>query len=261
MPRGTCALCDLEKELKLSHFLPRAFYPSNLVYTTRSISGRIIGQMKQYLLCENCECLFNTLGETPASKWIAPNKKTFPLLGRLSVALPVAGSKTADVFSSSAIGVSTDEFGYFILSILWRAAVAEWVLPDRTVTTKIGLGSHFAPIKAYLAGKGGFPSDTVIMLTVCDDPFSRGWLARPNKIKNISGFLGFECLTRGVYFHVLLGKAVPPRLRRLCCVSWPDRYIFRRSCGDKSIPAYVKLSQTARKVGKWAKESNGLMGR
>ena len=202
--------------------------------------------------------MFSKLGESPASKWIAPNRKIFPLLERLKVALPVAGSTTKNVFSSSAVGVNTDEFGYFMLSILWRGAVAEWVLPDRTKTTKINLGSHLATIKAYLAGKGAFPSNTVIMMTVCDDPFSRDWLARPNRIKNISGFIGFEFLARGVYFHALLGKGIPQRMRRLCCVSSPDRFIFRRSCADKSVPAYLKLSETARKVGKWAKESEAL---
>jgi hypothetical protein len=154
--------------------------------------------------------------------------------------------------------VNTDEFGYFMLSILWRGAVAEWVLPDRTVTTKINLGTHLAAIKAYLARKGAFPSDTVIIVTVCDDPFSRDWLARPNKVKDISGFIGFEFLARGVYFHALLGKGIPQGMRRMCCVSSPDRFIFRRSCAEKSAPAYLKLSETARKVGKWAKESEAL---
>jgi len=241
--------------LKLSHFIPRAFYPANLLYTTGSISGRITGQMKQHLLCGKCEDLFSKRGESPVSKWIAPNRKIFPLLERLKIALPVTGSGTKNIFSSPAIGVSTDEFGYFVLSILWRGAVAEWVLPDRTLTTKLNLGNHSAPIKAYLTGRGSFPSDTVIVMTVCDDQFSRDWLARPNKIKNLSGFMGFGFLARGVHFHVLLGKGIPLQIRRLCCVSSPDRFIFRRSCADKSVPAYMELSGTARKVGKWANES------
>jgi hypothetical protein len=258
MPRGTCALCNHNEELKLSHFIPRSFYPANPVYTNQNISGRITGHMKQYLLCEKCENLFGRLGESPVSKWIAPNKKIFPLLERLKGALPVAGSTTKTVFSSPAIGVSTDEFGYFVLSILWRGAVAEWVLPDHTVTAKINLGSHVAQIKAYLAEEGPLPSDTVILMTVCDDPVSRGCLVRPNRIKNISGFIGFEFLARGVYFHVLLGRGIPQRMRQLCCVSSPDRFIFRRSCADKSVPAYMKLGETARRVGKWAKEGEAL---
>jgi hypothetical protein len=71
---------------------------------------------------------------------------------------------------------------------------------------------------------------------VCDDLFSRSWLARPNAIKNLRGFIGFEFLARGVYFHTLLGAGIPPNLRRMCCASASYKYIFRRSCADKSVP-------------------------
>src|SRR5580658_3410688 len=255
MTRGICPLCDREQELELSHYIPRALYPANLVYTNKTISGRITGQMKQHLLCGDCEDRFNENGEDYVLKWIAPNKKRFPLLDRMNVAMPVPGSTKQMVYSSADLGVDTENFGYFMLSILWRASVAEWVLPDKTVTTKISLGGQEAPIKAYLLGTAPFPPDAAVMMTICDDPFSRSWLARPNAIKNIRGFSGFEFLARGVYFHTLFGAGIPPKFRRLCCASSSYRYIFRRSCADKSVPAYTNLSATARKVGKWAKES------
>jgi hypothetical protein len=250
-----CPLCDREEDLRLSHFIPRALYPANLVYTNKTISGRFPAQMKQYLLCAVCEDRFNKHGESEAMKWITPNKKHFPLLAKMNLAQPVPGSVRKGVYSSAVLGVDTEKFGYFMLSILWRAAVAEWVLPDRTVTTKISLGGQDTAIKAYLLGTAPFPTDAMVMMTVCDDPFSRDWLARPNAIKNLKGFSGFEFLARGVYFHTLFGAGIPAKFRRMCCASSSDRYIFRRSCADKSVPAYTRLSATARKVGKWAKES------
>lgn len=258
MPRGICPLCDREEDLKLSHYIPRALYPANLVYTNKSISGRITGQMKQYLLCADCEDRFNKNGENYVLKLIAPNKKHFPVLDRMKVAMPVPGSTRNAVYSSADLGVDTEKFGYFMVSILWRASVAEWMLPDKTVTKNITLGGPDAAIKAYLLGTAPFPTDAAVMMTVCDDPFSRTWLARPNAIKNLRSFSGFEFLARGVYFHTLLGAGIPPNLRRLCCTSSSYKYIFRRSCADKSVPAYTKLSATTRKVGKWAKESEAI---
>jgi hypothetical protein len=255
MPRGKCALCDLEKDLKLSHFIPRAFYPSNVVFTNKNISGHFVSQMKQYLLCADCEDRFNKGGESAVLKWIAPNKTRFPLLERLKVALPVVGSVTKGVFSGPAIDIDTAKFAYFMLSILWRAAVADWVLPDGVTAERIDLGAYEDPIKMFLAGKGPFPPHVVVIVTVCDDPFSRGWFVRPKATKTPAGFRGYEFTAGGVYFHVLLGKLIPQAMRRMCCWSSSDKYIFRRSCADKTVPTYTNLAATARKVGKWAKES------
>lgn len=48
--------------------------------------------MKQYLLC-GAKIYSASVAESPVSKWITPNKKIFPLLERLKVALPVTGSR------------------------------------------------------------------------------------------------------------------------------------------------------------------------
>ena len=55
--------------------------------------------------------------------------------------------------------------------------------------------------------------------------------------------------SEGSYFYTLLGAAIPPNLRRISCASSSYKYIFRRSCANKSVPAYTDLSATARKVG------------
>jgi hypothetical protein len=58
----------------------------------------------------------------------------------LRLALAIRSTATLTAYSGNRIGIDTERFGYFALSILWRATVYRWRLPDGRLTQKIAIG-------------------------------------------------------------------------------------------------------------------------
>src|ERR1035441_6564584 len=85
MPEGICPLClDVkEKKLHKSHYMPAALYPKRrkLQYATRISTGPLQNQnqIKNPLLCFDCEQRFDQNGESEVLRWINPKGKRFPL--------------------------------------------------------------------------------------------------------------------------------------------------------------------------------------
>ena len=69
--------------------------------------------------------------------------------------------------------VDTDGFAYFALSIIWRAAVAQWPLPNGGLTTPIILSTFEEPIRRYLMDETGLPPDIAVLIRICTDEESR----------------------------------------------------------------------------------------
>jgi hypothetical protein len=86
MPIGICKLCLQSKQLQDSHLVPRAMYnyvrtPTqrnpNPVVVGRNITATTSKQVSDYVLCSDCEQLFNRNGENwmlrPALRFRPPN--------------------------------------------------------------------------------------------------------------------------------------------------------------------------------------------
>jgi hypothetical protein len=151
---GQCRLCLEMKDLLNSHFLPAALWKGartpglknpNPVTITKETSGTTSKQMQTYLLCGECEERFNKGGEFEALRWIAPGQSRFPIADRLNVACPRVSNQIFKGYSGSAVGICTEQLAYFALSILWRAAVHSWHLPDGSgVTSRIRTTSLYS---------------------------------------------------------------------------------------------------------------------
>src|SRR5258708_5086234 len=143
MPQlGICRLCGVEKPLIKSHFMPKALYPKNPVLVTERTSLPTLEQMKEYLLCRPCDNRFNDKGESEVVRWLAPKtRKRFPLLEKMKVALCRFSGPRFSGYSGTDIGVNTDHFAHFALSILWRAGVREWIMPTGDRTRRIDLST------------------------------------------------------------------------------------------------------------------------
>ena len=114
MQTGTCALCGTIGKLHDSHFLPKSVYRllrrsnnGNLspVLMSRRISIQSDYQMKQPLLCGACERRFSENGENYVVPFLN-NGRSFPLLNRLKVALPLYTTATNTAFVCPAVGLS-----------------------------------------------------------------------------------------------------------------------------------------------------------
>jgi hypothetical protein len=219
---GKCKLCMKQAQLRESHLMPRALYApgkKGIQFATRSQSGRNPEHLKAHLLCFDCEQRFDRFGESEVLRWVAPRAtKQFPLHDRLRVALPCMEIPPWSVYNGVDIGLNTEKFAYFTLSVAWRRSAHRWMNFDGTPLPPWNLGTFGEQMRTYLVGDAGFPPDTAVMIIVCSDQHSRQFWTGPST-DVVCNCLGFEFLARGVYFRALMGHHLPPNAREVSCAS------------------------------------------
>lgn len=257
MPIGNCKLCLMQKDLQDSHLLPAAMYKyirvplkrnPNPVIVGRKVTATSSRQVTDYLLCAECEELFNKNGEGETLRWVW-NGKNFPLGDRLAVAHQHYTFKEFLAFSGTAVGIDTIKLGYFAVSVVWRAAVHQWDTPFGGKTTALNLGALEEPIRQYLHGDAPLPNDVVIVVTSCTDSASGGSFYVPSRVPQVP-ITCFGMLTLGVYFRVFVGPNIPTNIRDLCCVRSPQRFIFQRDCSEKTFEAFAQIMTTSKTSNK-----------
>jgi hypothetical protein len=258
--RGTCRLCLVERELVLSHYMPAAMYAyikrgsiathDHPIVMGKRLTSMTSLQVKDYLLCAECEDLFNKNGETYTLGWMW-NGKDFPLYDRLQLALPGRQSDKYASFSGPAIGVDTEKLAYFALSLVWRGAVHTWNEAFGEKSTRVNLGSFEEPIRQYLHSDAPFPRNVAVIVTVCSDTNSQHLAYMPNQVKNIPGVVAFSTLALGIHFMVFAMDNLSPAFLDACCVSSQQRRIWMRDCAQKTLEAWGQF-QGSRPVGKLA---------
>jgi hypothetical protein len=141
MIEGICKLCLETKPLRKSHFIPAALYPRARKPSFASRNRRLVAldskdkHIKDYVLCFDCEQRFDRNGESEVLSWVSPKSKTFRLGERLKVALPRDydprdPDQSINRYSGTDIGADMDKFAYFAVSVIWRGAAHDWILPD-----------------------------------------------------------------------------------------------------------------------------------
>lgn len=242
-----------------SHLMPAALWAGardprlknpNPVVMTRTVSKTSSSQLVARLLCATCEDRFNKNGERYALSWLRPRKIAegdFPLLERLRLALPIHSSPALNAYAADRVGIDTARFGYFALSLLWRAAVHRWRMPDGRPTQKIELGEFEEPLRKYLLSEGDLPPEFVVIFTLCGDEESRQTLFPP-AVRQNAVFPSYGLLVQGVHFNIVIGHALPPDLRNLCCMRSAQCPIFLRDCREDTFRAFSALASTSRPV-------------
>jgi hypothetical protein len=258
--RGVCKLCLLDGELVKSHFMPAKMYAyirrgsrsthDHPVVKGRRITAMTAQQVKDYVLCMDCEDLFNKNGETYTLQWMW-NGEDFRLFDRLSLAQEVRTSDKYTAYSGTAIGVDTDKLAYFGLSILWRAGVHTWNTAFGEKSNRMDLGDFEEPIRRFLQGAGSFPADVAVLVTVCSDRNSQRYFYMPQRVTNIPGIVAYSFLTLGIHFMIYTMNNLAPGFLGACCASSDKRLIWMRDCGPKTLEAWVQF-QGSRVVGKLA---------
>jgi hypothetical protein len=259
MSIGTCKLCLKPKPLQNSHLIPAAmddvirrenersgWKNVSPIAIGRTVTSHTSRQVTDYVLCADCEDIFNKNGEN----WIlqqAWNGMSFPLHDRLKLAHPRYPFQNALVFSATAAGVDQKKLGYFALSLFWRAGVHIWNVGFGEQSTKLDLGAAEEPLRLYLHGRGNLPSNLVLVSTVCTDPESMGTLMTPGRRSApfLPGVSAFGVTTLGVHFMLFLGP-LPPVFQDLCCLQSAQRHIFLRNCHDHTLESYKGLMGTSR---------------
>jgi hypothetical protein len=245
---GICKLCLRRRQLQQSHLLGRAFYRmskengSGPIAMTPEIILPTSRQVRDFVLCGDCEQLFNRNGEAYVSSLVYDGVR-FPLLDKLNVAMTVKEESNLRVYSASAMGLNDHKIAYFGLSVFWRASVHSWVTIGAQETS-IRLGATEEPIRKCLIGEGPFPANIALVVHACSDAMSKGLIFFPAKAVG-STYETYSMLVRGVYFRLLAGLSPHARGRRLCIVNSPRHVIFEEDCDNRSRHAYKHLRKTA----------------
>jgi hypothetical protein len=251
-PIGECRLCLRERELQLSHLLPRAVYDylrqgdpgKNLpVIMTDRITVKDNEQLKDHLLCEECEDRFNKNGESYALSVMWTGER-FKLLDQLNAASAI-GRHGNSRFSGRDIGVDMDKLAYFALSVFWRAGAHKW---KSKYTVKynysIDLKDYLEPIRRFLLG-GSRPENVSVMITVAIDLHSRHSVYAPTRTQGVP-LVGFGFLTCGIHFTLFMQKPIPPNYQRFCSVRSSGRPIFWRDLSAQTLHSVERLYKVGR---------------
>ena len=175
---AACKLCRQEHQLVESHFLPAAVYAQfrneaepNPVVITKQVSQATSRQIKDFLLCAECEGRFSKFGET----WVLGNMaraEGFKLQHALLDVQPIAASETFACYSTVGVqGIDMDALVYFGMSIFWRASTHRWKNASGPMEG-IDLGPFEESLRQFLLG-GPFPENTVTELPMIPSAQSR----------------------------------------------------------------------------------------
>jgi hypothetical protein len=235
MPKGVCPLCKEENELRDSHYIGAALYRishkrGGPVVGTPELFIGIDNQVHDYLLCSDCEQLFDKNGEDYVAPLVKQGEKNFPLLEMFDNKKPFGtGPHHGDAFRSSDVGVDITKLAYYALSMFWRASVHEWkTLNGQTTCCHLAAHAEEA-IRMFLRGEPGWPEGIVLEVTVCTDIFSQdhvlGAVGWENDMYHGASFLAF-----GIFFNIITGVKPGAPEWRFCCMTDPERVIFRHTC-------------------------------
>jgi hypothetical protein len=235
MSPGKCKLCLREKvELQDSHFIPAAAYRviqrstnSAPVVVRNEIAIQRNEQTTDYVLCRDCEQLFNRGGED----WVMDNcnrpDKGFRLQEIINGMQPIAKRESTTFYSTANISeIDVEKLTYFVSSVMWRGSAHSWRSGGKRRETP-NLGPYEEMLRRYLLGETGFPSDASIWINVVTDAGLQTMVNDPygGKMKNEQYWL-YKFIFLGIGFEFFLGKAIPKVIRISCSYRSAEKYIF-----------------------------------
>ncbi len=176
---GKCALCLSERDLQLSHLLPRALYrligsgtdpchPDTVLLFDKG-ERKSSEQARRHLLCADCEQRLNENGE----RWVLRNcyrgRGRFRL--RQELRTRTAIDPNPELLAYPAKPGEFRCLAYFCLSVIWRASLCDWECRGQ-VFPQIELGPYEELIRKYLRGEAGVPDrvDVTVVLSVLAKP-------------------------------------------------------------------------------------------
>jgi hypothetical protein len=210
---------------------------------SRKVSIQSDHQMKQPLLCSACERRFSELGENYVVPLLS-NDRSFPLLDKLKLAIPLYISQTNAAFVSPALGVLPEKLGYFGLSILWRAAVRPWRTFDGNTTSVCLDPTHLEVVRAYLAGEIAFPDSKVaVIASIATDFLSQNLCLVPARVTE-NPMIVYRLLTKGLEYRFVFGQDHPPELRAISCLGSGPGLIFLTDASANTLASCDSLMKT-----------------
>jgi hypothetical protein len=230
MKHETCKLCLSKADLQQSHYLGRALYRLSSGDGERPIlmSPDLViqdqKQIKDYVLCRNCEQRFTKMGEDYLMKMV--NRKDGFRMMELIRANPMRRTEGEyTVYCAAHMGIDTDMLAYFALSVIWRGAHI-WPTFQGRATGGLQLGPHEKRLRRYLLGTDPYPRGVLVKMSVACDNASQNFIMFPRINPDQQDATAFTFMVRGIWFDVIVGASLPAYMYRNCCVSSPEKVIF-----------------------------------
>jgi hypothetical protein len=181
---GPCKFCLLDKPLCESHLMPKGLYSfcrtadCDPLIITKQMMRPTCRQTQDYLLCADCEQLFNRSGEN----WVLPQLATvdgsFPFYSLLQKQAPVFAEPDLAAYAvTNNADIKKNDLIHFALGIFWKASVHSW--KRERSTPWIDLGSQSEELRKYLRGEGGFPQNMALILEVSPPPVGAVFFSHP----------------------------------------------------------------------------------
>lgn len=242
---GTCKLCKFQKDLQESHLMPRALYrmargsgtkgnqdPHVLTAKVRKPTSH---QIKDYVLCRDCEQRFSKNGEDYVMRLVTKQHGQFPLLDMLNAIPPsLKTAKWIAYLATDSPGIDRAKIAYFALSVFWRASVHTWE-QESGEKTRIDLGKKYnEEIRRYLLGETPIPKNANLLVAVCSDELSQKTFFAPeenSKVKDRS----FGMMVRGLWFLARITRTPAPWQAQLSMVNNPHEWISVWNCFEQGV--------------------------
>ena len=150
MPHAKCKLCLRITDLQNSHLMPASLYKKSRIPSTSNPNPTLVTekgskqtsrQIRNFVLCHDCEQLFSKNGESYVMTQVFDGKsKKFPLLDTLQATAPTWGGPEFVGYELAATpDLDREKLGYFALSVFWRASVHIWrERGEEPVTLELG---------------------------------------------------------------------------------------------------------------------------
>jgi hypothetical protein len=252
-PNINCALCLQTKPLLDSHFIPAAIYKNlidptgpikNMIATNLSVASEESKQIKQPLLCQQCEIRFQQGGESwVLGRRLMPNG-TFVFRDLLQQANPVATKDGVSFFTLATVPtVDHEKLLYFAVSIYWRAAVSDWDTPLGHYS-KLALDPVLIEqLRKYLLGTDLFPSSVVLTVVVSAATNPRDVTTLPQFVQEVTQYQQVDWIMPGIGFALLMGENVPAPMQQISLSRSPYAIAISPVLDDRIEAAGAKHAQ------------------
>jgi len=214
-----CSLCLKEKTLKDSHLIPKSIYKAVRNLYPQSSGGITFGstktnsinytdkQIKQHLLCFDCEQRFSKYGENHVTPDCFRNKSQFNLLDKLNNIPSNLITNEHDWYvPEDNSDIISEAYLYFGASIFWRASAGKW--SDGIENYHNALGNKYQEeLRKYLLGTTNFPSNIFLAVYVDTDSEVIPLVQFPTVSKK-NGYHHHIFYIPGIKFSLIVGNNV-----------------------------------------------------
>ncbi len=227
---GICPMCQSEKKLCNSHFMPRSLYGictppgSEPVRISKTAMYPTSKQTKDHLLCNDCEQKLSKNGED----WVLPLlphvDTGFPLLDRVRKQAPLYDDGNKQLYGTSLnTEVDSHKLLHFACGIFWKAAVHSW--KGAGGPPVLNLGEYAECLRLFLHGDAGLPDEVAVLVSLDDAPKRLIGFIEPYRVQTqlLNGYCFF---VPGMVVNLHTGAGAQQAYMAQCLNGNPDHPIM-----------------------------------